>query len=110
MPGGPGRPVEEFAGPAFADRVVAFLFPPRDQVVALFEDHAAQLGNLVGRILQVGIHRDDDLAFGCRETAVQGCRLAVVARETDAPDGRILRLEPFDLPTSRPTNRCRRSE
>ena len=94
---GPGRPIEEFAGPAFADRVVAFLFPPRDQIVALFEDHAAQFGDFVGRILQVGVHRNDDLAFRSRESAVEGRGLAVVARETDAPDGRILRLEPFDL-------------
>ena len=61
-----------------------------------FQDHAAQFGNLVGRILQVGIHRDDDLAFGCGETAVQGCRLAVIAGEANAADRRVLLPERFD--------------
>ena len=90
------RPVEEFARPAFADRVAALLLPAGYQVVPFFEDHAAQFGNLVGRILQVGIHRDDDLAFGCGETAVQGCRLAVIAGEADAADRRGLLPERFD--------------
>ena len=91
-----GRPVEELARPPLADRVAAFLFPPRDQVVALLEDHAPQGGDLVGRILQVGVHREDHLAFGCGKPAVEGRRLAVVAREADGPDGGVLRLQALD--------------
>ena len=40
----PGCPVEEFAGPALAHGIVTPFLPPRDQIVTLFEDHAAQFG------------------------------------------------------------------
>jgi len=93
---GAGRPVEKLAGPAFADRIVALLLPARNQIVSLFEDHPAQFGNLVGRILQVGVHRDDDLPFRSRKTAVQGRGFAVVTGEPDAPHRRILLFEGFD--------------
>ena len=93
---GARRPVEEFAGPAFADRVVTFEFPSRNHVVALFEDHAAHVGNFVGRVLQVGVHREDHVAFGGGESAVECGRLAVVAGEPDRPQGAIVFFEAFE--------------
>ena len=77
------RGVEEFGRESFRERVVAFLFVARDEVVALFHDHSSQFGNLVGRVLQVGIHRDDDIALRDFEAAIQRRTLAVVAAKLD---------------------------
>ena len=90
------RPVEELARPPLADRVVALLLPARNQVVTLLEDHTAQGGDLLGRILQVGVHGDHHLAARSRKAAIESGRLAVVARKTDAPQRRILRGQALD--------------
>ncbi len=82
--------VEELRGKAFRQRVVPLFFPTRHEVVAIFEDHAPQLGNLVGRVLKIGVHRDDHFAARRLETGVESSRLAVVARELyTAHDTRI---------------------
>ena len=80
-------PIEELAGPPLADGVETLLFPPGDKVVALVENHAPHGGNLVGRILQIGVHGEDDLALRGLEPAKERGRLAVIAGETDGPDG-----------------------
>ena len=52
----------------------------------IFLDHLVQTGYLVGRVLQVGVHSDDDIALCTLEPAVQGGTLAVVATELDGLD------------------------
>ena len=65
------------------DRVVLpVLSPTRDQVVSLAElgDHLADIRRV---ILQVAVHRDDDLPAGVGEAGLHGGRLAVIAPEMD---------------------------
>ena len=80
----PRRRVEEFRGQRFRQRVVAFLLVARHEVVAVLGNHPIEFGNLVGRVLQVGIHRDDDIALRLFEAAVERGTFAVVSAETDA--------------------------
>ena len=70
--------------PPFPYRVVAPALPSRDEVVALLCYHAVKLRYLVGGVLQVGVHCDDDFAPGRLESAVECGALAVVAPEADA--------------------------
>ena len=56
------------------------------QVVTVVHNHTVKLWNLVGRVLQVGIHRDDNVTLCLLESAKECRRLAVVAAELDALD------------------------
>ena len=76
--------VEEFRGQRLRNRVVALLLIAAHQIIALLLDHPIQLGNLIGRVLKVGIHRNDHVALGLFETTIQGRTLAVVTTELDA--------------------------
>ena len=82
----PGCGVEELCRNGFRQRVSLFavLLESAHQVVAIFLDHTVQFRNLVGWVLQVGVHRDDNISFCLLETTIQGRRLAVVATELDA--------------------------
>ena len=85
-----GRPVIQFRRKVLRKLVVlAVLFPAGDHVIALFDDHPVEFRNFVGRVLQVRVHGDDDIALSGRETLVQGGGLAIVAAEGDAVDGGI---------------------
>jgi len=90
------RAVEKFGRQGFGEGIEPLLFPPRDHVVLLFPDHPDQVGNLVGTVLQVGIHGDDDLALCGLKSAVEGGGLAVIPPEFNAPDGWILFVQPAD--------------
>ena len=87
---GASTEVEEFARQGFAQRIVALLFPTAHQVVALERDHAVELRNFVGRVLQVCVHRDDHVPPCGFESAIERGRFAVIAAETDSPDVRIV--------------------
>ena len=87
------RGVEEFGGNGLRQGVVALLLPARDEVVALLGDHLEEGRYLVGRVLEVGVHRDDDAALRLLETAVEGRALAVVAAKLDALDAGVLLAE-----------------
>ena len=65
---------------------MAFLLVAADEVIAILFDHPVQLGNLVGRVLQVGIHGNDDIALCLFEATIEGRALAVVAAELNALD------------------------
>ena len=78
------RSVEELGRQGFRQGVVALLLVAGYEVVAVFRYHAVEFGNLVGRVLQVGVHGNDDTAPGGLETAEEGGRLAVVAPKLDA--------------------------
>ena len=80
----PRRGVEEFRGQRFRQWVVAFQLVARHEVVAVFGNHSIEFGNFLGRVLQVGIHRDDNVALRLVETAVERGTFPVVAAETDA--------------------------
>ena len=86
-----GRPVVELGRKVLRELVVlAVLFPAGDDVVALFRDHPVQFRDFVRGVLQVRVHRDDDVALRGREALVEGGGLAVVAAEGDAVDGGVL--------------------
>ena len=93
---GAGRPVEKLARPPLPGRVVALLFPARHQIVPFVEDHTPQSRNLVRRVLQVGVHRENHLAARFSETAIQGGGFAVVASELDPPHRRKPLVQIFD--------------
>ncbi len=78
---GAGGGVEKFGGKGFSDRVIALLLPAGDEIVIFFRNHAVQLGNLLGTVLQVGVHCDDDLAARGLEARLQGGGFAIVAGE-----------------------------
>ena len=90
------RGVEKFRGDSFRQRVVAFLLVARNQVVAILRNHAVQLRNFVGRILQVRVHRDDHAPFCLSEAAEERGRLAVIAAELDAVHLGMLGRKAFD--------------
>ena len=53
-------------------------------------NHPVKLGDFVGRILKVGVHRDYYVAFRSLETGVESRRLAIVASERNPVHSRIL--------------------
>ena len=63
------RSVEELGGNGFRQWVVTFLLISRYEVVAVLGYHLVETRNLVGRVLQVGVHGDDHVAFCLFETA-----------------------------------------
>ena len=91
-----GGGVEQLGGDGLRQGVVALLFVARHEVVAVAGDHAVELGNLVGRVLEVGVHGDDHVALGACEAGVEGGRLAVVAAECDSFYGGIFGGEALD--------------
>ena len=85
----PRRAVEEFTRQRLPDRIEPALFPSADQVVSLFGNHPVQFRDFVRRVLQIGVHRDHDVAPGRFEAAVESGRFPVIAPEPDGPDARI---------------------
>ena len=75
------RSVEELCRNRFRERVVAFLLPPRDEVVSVVDNHFVKLRDFVGAVLQVGVHSNNHVAQSAFESHVEGRRLAVVATE-----------------------------
>ena len=77
---------EELCGDGLGQRIAltAVHLIAAHQVVTVLANHSVELGNLVGRILQVGIHSDDHIAFGLGKAAIQSRALAIVAAELDA--------------------------
>ena len=63
---------------------MALLFVTAHQVIVLVHYHMVESWNLVGRVLQVSIHRNDNIALGSLETAIECGTLTVVAAEFDA--------------------------
>ena len=80
----PRRSIEEFRWNSLRQWVVTLLLIPRHEVVAVFGNHAVELWNLVGRVLQVGIHCYHHAPSGSIESAVERRTLAVVAAELNA--------------------------
>ena len=84
-------PVIQLGGKVLREFVVlAVLLPAGDDVVTLLLDHPVQFRNLVRGVLQVRVHRDDDVPLGGREALIEGGGLAVIAAEGNAVDGGIL--------------------
>jgi hypothetical protein len=67
-----------------AQQAVAFLFRRTVDHVMAFAQHRQQLGNLLGRILQIVVNGDDEFAAGRADAAQQGVVLAVVAAHAQA--------------------------
>ena len=82
---GGGRPVEHSGRECLAEWVLAQLLPSRDAVVAFIQlfDEFGDLGRFV---LEVCIHRDDDLAFDCCKARSECCGLPLIAAEAQGGD------------------------
>ncbi len=68
---------------------------PRDDVVALFELFK-EVGDLVGVVLQVAVHGEDELARGVVEAGGQGRGLAEVAAQLDDEHAAVDRGDLFE--------------
>ena len=91
------RRIKQLRGNRLRQRVVTLLLVSAHEVVLLLRYHAVKFRDLIGRVLQVGIHRDDDIALGSLEAAVEGRTFAVIAAELDAVYVlRILVVQFFD--------------
>ena len=80
--------VEQARGQRLGKRIVAVLLPARDQVMAGVE-RLEEAGDFVRVILQVGIHRDDDVAGTGADADHQGRRLAEIAPQPDRLNRRV---------------------
>ena len=78
------QPVHRARGPAAPGRVVAVAADRADVVVALVHRGQQQV-DVFGRVLQVGVERDDALAAAMLEAGQDGAVLAEVAVEQDHP-------------------------
>ena len=91
------RGVKELRREVFRQAIViSLLFPARDDVVAVFADHAIEFGNLVGAVLQIRVHGDHHVALRAVEAAMERRRLAVVASKFDSLHMRRLSRQAFD--------------
>ena len=94
-----GRSIEELCGKCLRQRVIALLLVAGNQVVAVFGNHSVEFGNLIGRVLKVGIHCDDHISLGCFEPTIEGRTLAIVAAERNSANvGRLMAQLVNDLP------------
>ena len=85
-----GGPVVELGREVLGELVVlAVLLPAAHDVVAVLLDHLVKLRDLVGGVLEVGVHGDDHVALGLLESAVERGGFAVVAAELDAVHGGV---------------------
>ena len=93
----PGRGVVELGRQVFRDLVVLpVLFPAGDDVPSLVDHHVIHPWNLFRGILQVGVHGDDDPAFGFCKAMEEGCGLAVVAPEGYSLDAVVILCKTLD--------------
>src|SRR5574344_454477 len=90
------RPVKELTRQTFSRRIQASFFPPRYQIVTLIYNHATHGGNLIGRILQVGIHSEYHLTLRLDKPAIQSGRFTVVTGKFYSFDIGIFGFKPFD--------------
>ena len=74
---------------------MAHFLPAAHQVVAIAGYHAVELGDFIGRILQVGIHCNDHRGGGCFKAFIQRGALAIVTLEADAFDAGKIFSEPL---------------
>src|SRR5690606_24360870 len=81
-----GNGIEQFGGKGFAHRIETLLFPAGNKIVAFFPDLLIKRRDLVRTVLQISVHGNDYLAFGCLKANVERCRLPVIAAEADAAD------------------------
>ena len=85
------RGIEELGRDILGELVIVpFLLPSGDEVKPILFDHAIEFRNLIGGILQVGIHGDDHIALCGLETAEESGGFAVVAAEANAADSFLL--------------------
>ena len=89
-------PVEHFAWRGFAEGILAALFPAGNEIIALVE-FGEKAGKLVGIVLQVAIHRDDDISASDRESVGEALGFAEVAAMAKCSDAAVLRAKHFDL-------------
>ena len=61
-----GSGVKQFGRYRFRQWVITLFLPARHKVVAIARNHAVKLRNLVGAVLEVGIHRDDHIPLARR--------------------------------------------
>ena len=80
----PCRGIEEFGGDGLGYRIVALLLVSGYQIITFNSNHIIECRDFIGRVLQIGIHGDDNITLCLFEAAIQGRTLTVVSSETDA--------------------------
>ena len=75
--------------------IVALAFPSGDKIVSLFE-LGDQRRNLVGIVLQICIHGDDNVTFNIGKGHGECCALAIVPSESDRAKARISIVQTID--------------
>ncbi len=69
--------------------------PAADDVVALFE-LGEEVGDLVGIVLEIAVHGEDEVALGVIEAGGEGGGLTEVAAQLDDEDARVDRGDLFE--------------
>ena len=77
------QPVCDLRGQAARPEVVNPLLAPAADNVVPFTQLREELGNLFGLVLEIAIHRDDDVPRGRVEAGGERSRLTIVSRERD---------------------------
>ena len=83
------RRIEQFCRKRFGQRVVTFLFPPRNHIVPLDGNHSVKFRNFIGTVLQIGIHRNDHIALRPGKTGMQCRRFSIITTEFHSFQTRI---------------------
>ena len=89
------HPVDELRGKRAPPGVFAPPAPAGCDVRAV-RDGADQLREVGGLVLQISVHRDDDVAAGANEARVHRRMLAEVALEANRLDPRVARVQSLD--------------
>src|SRR6266571_4849593 len=76
--------IEDARGKRLRNRVKTGILPASDQVIA-FIKLCQEVGNLFRVVLQVAIHRENNVTTRSAETSDQGGRLAKVPAEANGP-------------------------
>lgn len=76
-------------------RIVSLPLPAGNKIIS-FVDLGEQCGDLIGIILQVGIHGDHHIALDVGEADGQCSALAIVATEANGAEARISGMQTFD--------------
>src|ERR1700722_773306 len=76
-------PIKKTRRHCFGKRIMAKLFPSAHQVISIIGDHLIKSGDLIGTILQIGVHRNNNVSLAGSEALIQSGGLTIIPLETD---------------------------
>ena len=82
----PGGPVVKLGGDGFAERVVPLFLPSADQIQTAVQQLLAHGGQLLGVVLQIGIHGEHHAALRRFKPFLKGRAFSVVPGESNSLD------------------------